>query len=196
MRLIGAALVICTVCGLLIATRIAHGRAQPPQDLLGQYGITPCRNRLCFLGIVPGITSWRAARTLTSRRDAVVTSDGITLQYRDLVAQVPPGRSNNADSNIRHITIVWQQSPPDLTLGTIVAQFGTPCAALTDGPDALTLVYPRARFDSVVIWNDRARYDGPVHRIVLLDPGDQELGCQREGSPWLGFTTLARYRQR
>src|SRR5438105_309778 len=61
----GLAIVLCVLVSILAGGSVVLGRAQPAPAVAQAVGLDSCNGSPCFRGIVPGITTWNEAQSIT-----------------------------------------------------------------------------------------------------------------------------------
>ena len=190
-RLLLLAAVLClSLTGLCFAV-IERGRAEPTPEIVAGFGW--CQDRLCYMGIVPGRTSWQEAKTILASiaRPAQSASDWRFEAISDdaqIILQPNPG-----GSTVQYISI-----RSGATLGSVIALYGSPCTALNPNGVLYWTTYPSAMLVTAPIPRDRSLRDpreglDPYWR-VQIDLADGGYGCDMTNyKPWRGFAARRYY---
>src|SRR5438128_2127003 len=119
---------------LLIVAARAYGEAHPEPDELKALGFDVCDGKPCFMGIVPGVTTWDQAKAILDRR---VASGQPVLNVLDEL---------NTDSNGTVIVIVLNLSnTPIFRVADAIAYWRNLCGVRVNGSGAVKefeMVYP------------------------------------------------------
>lgn len=193
------------ICGLVIIS----GRSQSTPDVLQKYGITRCNDRLCFMGIAPGITSWSSVLDRFAADDPNKDNFAALMIPIDRASNVDGTLSSSSDKTTLQIIAIDfgdYESAPEL--GAIVAEFGAPCLVHLDAvrrvSSSVILEYPSFRVEFKIYYEHN---DDPLGSInpslkiqgIFLNDGQGTcvpIGAEIEDSfstHWLGFTSLEYY---
>lgn len=192
------------ICGLVVI----GGRSQSTPGVLQKYGVTRSNDRLCFMGVAPGVTSWSSVLERFASANRNKGSDTHLMISIDAINYVYGTLSSPDKTTPQRISIDFNSDEPAPTLGAIVAEFGTPClvhlSAFRTLSSSVILEYPSFRVDFEIYYED---YDDPLGSInpslkireVSLNDGQGTcipIGSEIEDSfstHWLGFASLEYY---
>jgi hypothetical protein len=178
-----------TLMGLCFAA-IERGRAEPTPEIVQGFGW--CEDRLCYMGIVPGRTSWQDAQTiLASASMRIQSSSGWRIEAEAEDARIILD-ANPGDSTVQYIRI-----RSGATLGSVIAIYGSPCTAYSNGVLYWT-IYPSAMAVTAPIGRDlllRDPRDGlDPNWSVQIALADGGYGCDfANQKPWRGFASRRFY---
>ncbi len=144
---------LCPVCaGVMLVVMIASGRLNPDWRRYFDHADF-CTDRLCIIGIAPGITSWDEAKSVlyTHNISGLKLNDNVKYGW-GLFDQTGFGVQAQAGSGVPQQLVMQVQfsvtgtfSTPGLTAGAVIARFGAPCfvrySAYIEWP-GVTLYYP------------------------------------------------------
>ena len=190
-----AAIVFLVVLGLSGAAVIV-GRAQPPAPLLPE--LHQCNSGMCLYTITPRQTTLDDAETVLDGGATFILST-ISSRIRYKVSK-PYYRVDlfpwSSGSNLLGELDLLFPDQANITAGTIIAEFGWPCAILPRSiPGRLVLKYP----GMVVFFSTDGRKDTyrldlslPLREINLFDnfASCAQVRFDKANRPWRGF---ARY---
>jgi hypothetical protein len=190
-RLLLITLILClTLMGLCFAS-IERGRVEPTPEIVQGFGW--CEDRLCYMGIVPGRTSWQGAKTIlasTSRRIQTVSDWHVVADADDARIIMEP---NPGGSTVQYISIL-----STATLGSIIAIYGSPCTTFSLNGAFYQTIYPSAMLVTAPVPRDRWLRDpreglDPYWR-VQIDLADGGYSCDLTNhKPWRGFAARRFY---
>lgn len=208
-RLILLALGLSIIFSMLGLAAVMYGRA---------YGVTPefppdlglgwCQGKLCFRGIVPGVTSWDQAVALLIHNPDNATVHNTIENGTISVADDPEidgiVRSSVDGATIQDIDISVTNLPAHpsiLRLVPFIAQFGPPCYIYLrreTNTNSIKLTYPHL---VLILWGvgGHLEFNSPVDAIYL--PGRSVNGfCNPGGAEgndviadWHGFASMSYY---
>jgi hypothetical protein len=129
-------LLVVTIFLVLIAltgTAVLHGRALAPESsghAMQAMGLDACNGRLCFMQLVPGVTTMDDAKQ--TLRQYIYRDDGgdFHSQIGNLQIRVE-GSYGSEISNVQIDTSSGAGSSFSVPLSEIIEQFGTPCYVST-----------------------------------------------------------------
>ena len=166
-----------------------YGRAHVEQTTLEAFGFNACGDRLCFLGIAPGVTRWsKALATLESHgaRQRTLQEDVYFIDHLRINIEYDP-----QTQLVTYLAIIDQAGAPlPITLGDFVRYLGTPCRFTIQvySPRYLEIVFQRAyltlSMDSPAL--------SPNMLIPFIEMNSTGEVCTN-GAAWPGFTTPDRY---
>ena len=183
-------IVLFSLCGMAVLV----GRQQNGPGFIPE--LQACGDALCFLGILPGITSWDEGLNIIKqvpRLKNSTLSDTLFLsvgpRYSIGVSSSRRGEADPNDGLIEEIKISVDEA--NIYAGALIRQFGLPCF-IQSMNGGLNLGYSNAVF---VIVSD-AHYltpESPI-RYILLRPSTTGPGCPKTQSTgpstihqWDGF---------
>src|SRR5262245_19623097 len=140
---------LCLILAGFCLAIIERGRAEPTPEIVAGFGW--CEDRLCYMGIVPGRTSWQDAKTIltsASRRIQSASDWRVVADADDarIILQPNPG-----GSTVQYISIL-----SGATLGSIIALYGSPCTAFNPNGVLYWTTYPSAMLVTAPIPRDRS----------------------------------------
>ena len=194
---------IVTVFLILTAvtgTIVLHGRGLPGvrTDQLQAMGVDTCEGKLCFMQVIPGVTTWNEAHRALANYITRDEGDHFHGQVGDYEIRVEGGWS---DTTITRVDVQNYRNSPTATVvpfSEVIAQFGTPCYVSVTGARmrGLTLTYPTFRL-SISTEERRLSFDSPIQGITLVDVvasnGNLCAGAAASGIPWRGFASVELY---
>jgi hypothetical protein len=180
---------IWLVITALIGSVVLYGRSQPGPNPLQALGFAFCGDRLCFMGILPGVTRWEDAEHILIWGGANLSMGKSTfsIDHMRVVVDYDPG------TQIVRLLMFLEEfgAPLPLTIGDILAYWGTPCGFTPDtvaGKELLVL-YPH---QYVALNLDVQHIDLAMPLRYLVIPS-ANVTCKDYVS-WPGLTTPERYR--
>ena len=206
MRLIKWCLLVYCCLILVTSLVIVTGRGQPPSDGLALLHLDECELP-CWLGIVPGTTTWRDAMQAieseyNSGQYSVRLIDdshievGINGTSNFLRIEITPSSYTNEESSVYRIMLTPSYEDPNLLnislkLGDIVASIGTPTDVILSPSGELT---PVMRFKHHII--QLQYFLNPCFEVMLRQPIVSlaiyavvpDFFWLSEPSNWRGFT--------
>ncbi len=172
----------CLSVMAILSVMIGAGRLNPNWTPYFDHGDT-CSDRLCLLGIVPGVTPWDTAQAILNGQHIPGLNFNPAVRYGwgildNTIFTIQAGTDNNPSAAANapghtimqmHFSIGRSAESPGLTAGAVVARFGAPCfvrySANPDWP-ILTLYYP---FGTVYVAtaHEQGLSDAAVARFAL-----------------------------
>ncbi len=196
--------------GIIFAATLVGGRVGRADRVPLPY-LSSCDGQACFLGLIPGLTSWRHTEDAARQWNSVVPlADGGIGVIMDTNSRFDVFRSKDR-SRLEHITFSHTYSDTSAPLlGDLVAQYGSPCrvALGVSGGSLLAVRYPsfivlagRSRFDTgLMVMKERVTPAWRVFSLVLFVPEanvawrTSDTLCRKDfGQPWQGFTAANQY---
>jgi hypothetical protein len=187
-RLLLLTFILCVTIIVLSLVTVVFGRAQPVPVIAE--GLDWCEDKACYMGIVPGQTSWREATTVLAAKPGTFPANEIYTKA-DLSPRIVLWHAAE-----RQITITIHFSAlAQPTLGSLILFSGSPCRVRyryqiywLDYPYMTLATYMRptgspgsAAFDPY--W--------PVSHMQIMST---EQGCKdADAKPWVGFASLRAY---
>jgi hypothetical protein len=176
---------------------IGRGRAGPMREVVE--GLGWCEGKPCFMGIVPGQTSWDEARSILIRHGGVETDIGIALSIGSSAKILVWSRLEDFDKSVTVIEIHLPEGSPS-TLGSLISYYGSPCAVTQPynlNVPSFVLLYKSMSFYATSPYSSQQDYTSldpswPVYTVQLFD---LEHGCEGTSytSSWRGFASLRAY---
>jgi hypothetical protein len=198
-RLLKLTAIVCTIWSIAIfGAQITGGRLNP--DWTNDFDpLEWCGEKLCFMGITPGVASWDEAKRILepyhiqylSVKPEAIT--GNTERVNFLVSSTETGK-------VDWFTLDYSSYPYPLTLKSIVARFGPPCGASGGFNDSNEIFGVEYSYVSVGIsvltnisspsWVSDSSYnpDAAVHVVVFAN----EFDCDPTFK-WRGFRSRYDY---
>jgi hypothetical protein len=162
-------------------------------------GFDFCGDRACFLGVIPGQTTWDETLQRLGSRGFI--NYGATITYPVTDAAVTLDRLER-DGPIGRIQIVGVTEKSLPALQNFIAAWGSPCAVrVTNSFDNLLLIYPFAELsvDLDYLHYQRMRFNTRVTKVILKNYEYTFNVCEDQGSQtylliqWSGFASLDKY---
>jgi hypothetical protein len=179
-------LIDAVVCG---AVFLGHTYAEP--DQLQTLGLEQCGGKLCFLRIVPGITTLKEASAILAWHGFnSATAQGLYSSDRmNVYIQADPQNDIVGHISVRELYYGASLSVP---LADILRYLGIPCGFIvgTSVVTELTLMYPYADV-SVSLSHEWISPETPITHINIVSQKFWN-SCQ-DSTPWPGFTFVRRY---
>jgi hypothetical protein len=173
---------------VLCSGALLYGRASNQSNELQDLGFGVCDGDPCFMGIVPGKTSWDEAKLILKpyniKQDFEDAADANVKDFRLIVY--------SSKGIINELIIQKDSSYGGLgvSLGSVIQQVGTPCAAIAD-PRAANIFYP-----SMSLYfardGDRLRKETGISALSIMSK-DIVLYCTNNKYHWKGFTLMNHY---
>jgi hypothetical protein len=194
-RFLRNVLIVWMLMLVLCSGALIYGRASNQPNELQELGFGTCDGDPCFMGIVPGKTSWEDADILLKRFNPSIQQEG-WAEYDERHLHVILREAKNYVDMLDLSPIEYSHSF-GITLQMLIQNMGVPCAVSysTRGSIGPALYYPS--FWVVVISNqDRIRPLDAIEEIYVAH-SEESIGCKQTRAsprkPWLGFTLLSRY---
>ena len=185
---------VCLTLVALFFVAIGRGRAGPMREVVE--GLGWCEGKPCFMGIVPGQTSWDEARSTLIRQGAVETDIGLTLDMENSTKILVWSRLEDFDKSVNVIEIYLPEASPP-TLGSFISYYGSPCAVYNRNVPSFVVLYKSMSFNTTYPHSSQQDYTSldpswPVYTVQLFD---LEHGCEGASytSAWRGFASLRAY---
>jgi hypothetical protein len=187
-RLLLLTFTLCVTLLVLSLVSVGFGRAQAAPVIAD--GLGWCEDRPCYLGIVPGKTSWREATTMLAAKPGTVRANEVYTQ-----ADVSP-RIVLWHATEREITLTIQFLPfARPAIGTLILFSGQPCRVRYYNNE-YWLDYPNmtiATSKPSKSLPDSAAFD-PHWPVSLMQITSTSHECTTQTArPWQGFTSLRSY---
>jgi hypothetical protein len=204
-RLILLNLVICLFIAALSSAAIVYGRYRTGSSVELDIGFTLCDDEMpCFLGVVPGVTSWsQTVERFEHLRNAQIAEIAILLDYETVTVGMV---STQDQAFVTEIYILSKNARSgSLSAASVILRYGQPCVVgrSRNRPQIdLVMWYPRftvvftpreQRLDQttnasqIIVFDSlRVKHNASCEDIFQLNQ-DQNL------FPWRGFTSLAHY---
>ncbi len=181
-------------------TIVLHGRGLPGvrTDNLQAMGVDTCVGKLCFMQVIPGVTTWNQAIDALDKYITRDEGDHFHGQVGDYEIRVAGGWSGETVTQVEVQNYRNSRTSPVVPFREIIAQFGTPCYVSISGTrtPGLLLTYPTFRL-SISTEERRLSLDSPIAGITLVDVsdsgGDLCVGAAQSGIPWRGFASVELY---
>jgi hypothetical protein len=187
-------IVLMVTLTLLTVIPIAVGRARNEPNELEALGFGVCDGRPCFMGIVPGVTTWIEAVSFVKKHGGIDSTKYLSLDIHSLGVAFYPTEDLSLVGGIQ-----LEPSQIQIPVGQVFQLFGVPCSIIVDRgmitPNGVTLRYHSM---SVTV-EDYGLFSpssyiarGFIHiRSDLCVHQDDEFV---NFSPWIGFASHSRYR--
>jgi hypothetical protein len=189
LRLIRLALIGWFVTVISIGSTVLYGRARTEQSPLEAYGFSKCNDRLCFLGIEPGVTRWSRALDILGEHGAVQSklSGNVFLMDHTRI-----DIDYNPQTQLVDFISPYDQSgmPLPITVGVAIQYLGIPCGFQPINPfqpNAVILFYPH---ENMVFYLDTSVLY-PSNRAAFVQLYDNQ-NCDK-ATTWPGFVSYERY---
>jgi hypothetical protein len=177
---------------------IGFQHQQPVSNLLERLGLDDCNGRLCFMGVIPGLTKWNKVPIIPFENR--LNERQYDLHYTDFTVSL--WASFNGDHTTQ-VSFRSAYSDMMFTLGELIAYFGTPCA-VTLTTEATYLQYEQFFVEVAIPYENAVAaslYLEPKAHIVYfqLPPGgscNEPLifpSSTNIRTRWYGFRSLAYY---
>jgi hypothetical protein len=187
-RLLLLTLTLCVTLIVMSLVTVGFGRAQAAPVIAD--GLGWCEDRACYLGIVPGQTSWREATTMLAAKPGTVRANEIYTKA-DLSPRVVLWHATE-----REITITIQFLPfARPAIGSLILFSGSPCRVRYRNNE-YWLDYPNmiiATNKPSTVARESAAFDPhwPVSQMQITATAQACTG--QSAKPWQGFTSLRSY---
>ncbi len=185
---------------LIVASGAARLYGQLTSDTgeLEALGFGTCSGQPCFMGLLPGVSSWKETLSTLRTYDLKVVdvNTQVSVAYANWKEIQIGVTSNNGRVTSIQITPVGGERTV-MPLHAIIQQMGIPCGVgFIDGH----LLYPRLVYPSVWVdvfaFDKRIEQDGFVDS-VLITPEARSSRCTSTADfplvGWKGFAALTRY---
>jgi|SRR5450432_157781 hypothetical protein len=188
---------------MLVTIATLIGRVLYDPNPLQTLGFELCAGIPCYRGLTPGVTLWFPAKQFMTDHGAVddPAKDFMDFSLADehISAGTPFGAKYLMYIAVRNI----RNAKASTTLKDAIVLFGVPCGVGSEYfPGTATVYYPTATLNVLPV-DHSLTPDSPLIYLELMDAkqtkrkdinGNDSL-CNGPGqAPWLGFTTLTRYR--
>jgi hypothetical protein len=161
---------------VLSGLSLAIGYTQPAPDFIP--GLERCGGKACFLGMIPGQTTWDTAQTIMQAKIPFPNVQMVIRRYEaDRLVLVERDINNKALLGGIQISLYTNR----VTAGAVVARYHAPCAVAFYPNGNTALTYPDLDFflaDSTL---------DPTTPIAVLWLGADPMACQNAGVAWVGF---------
>jgi hypothetical protein len=192
--------IIFLILTAVTGTIVLHGRGLPEvrTDQLQAMGVDTCEGKLCFMNVVPGVTTWSEAHKALADYITRDEGDHFHGQVGDYEIRVEGGWSDDTITRVDVQNYRNMRTSPVVQFKEVIAQFGTPCYVSVSGARirGLTLTYPTFRL-SISTEERRLSLDSPIQGITLVDVvgsnGNLCAGGATSGIPWRGFASVELY---
>ncbi len=181
---------------LALVIVVVLGCAQSTPNSARTFGFDRCDQTLCFRGLVPGLTSWKAAQEVLGGRVRII------FEPPDGEIHIFPTPDGKLLGRIR----IRLPDDGSLSAGMIVGLYGPPCGVTLHPQSAkFILHYPTVRFVTPPRRNALRLYTPLVGVEFSPSSGQKNTGempcvehpaaSDREviARPWFGFTTAQQY---
>jgi hypothetical protein len=192
LRLLRNTIVLWLVMVAILSPILLPNRPSFVPSELQMLRLSLCGNQLCFMGIIPGVSTWKDVSPVLRNFD---------LEEQDSVAFV---KLENATVMIEHfegiVTSVEVYSINNgenigVSLRSIIQMAGSPCAIYFLTARHPRIFYPSMWVDIVLDTNRSA--EGAFADSILMTPTDEILRCTSTPDipllKWKGFALLDRY---
>ena len=187
-RLILLTFTLCVTLLVLSLVTIGLGRVQAAPVIAD--GLGWCENRACYLGIVPGQTSWREATTVLVAKPGTVQANAVYTQA-DLSPRIVLWHATEHE-----ITITIQFLPlARPAIGSLILFSGPPCR-VRYRYDEYWLDYPNMTIATLKPNKNSPDFSAfdphwPVSQMQITSTAQACTG--QSAKPWQGFTSLRSY---
>ncbi|MCC7449113.1 MAG: hypothetical protein IT324_16970 [Anaerolineae bacterium] len=221
-RMLFRTIILYLILFSLFSTNGAPLSADSGSDKLKEIGFDLCDGQPCFLGIIPGITSWNKANAIidqyvTQHPEMVAMTAAFEGQgvgfYRNDFSAIEAFAGDAAITRFVHLSY-REPLNSEIMVGDVIPKYGIPCGV------TLTYKYVDRQFDSLWLHYDMLmvripidlespkvdRLDPSLHIEQLLIRARNDLKrpfniCYREfsywqvlnESPWLGYVSIQDY---
>ncbi|MEP7284672.1 MAG: hypothetical protein ABI947_02755 [Chloroflexota bacterium] len=196
MRFVRNVFVLWVLVFVMVSSVLLYSRTFSEPSELQKLGFGMCSDQPCFMGIVPGVTTWKDAILILKSYDLKeedyeeISFATVKLKYFDVTV------TGSKEDGVTAIQI-WHSKIP---LGTVIQLMGNPCAVgfLTEYSNHRDprIFYPFMSAD-VVLDTDRVTQEAFADPIILRTTRDEALLCKSTPDfpriKWKGFATLSRY---
>ncbi len=192
--------IVFLVLVALTGTAVLHGRALSDDSAvnpLQAMRLDTCNGRLCFMQLVPGVTTWDEAKQVLANYMLRDDGDHFHSQVDGLQIRVDGGEYG---SEIRRVDIQSSGqagSSFSVPFSEIIRQFGTPCSVgeVRSQGGGLLLIYPSFQLSVSTEESGRLSPDSMVSGITLQGDSSGDLcnGYDPYSTPWRGFASVDFY---
>jgi hypothetical protein len=172
----------------LSGSAVFYGRARSEQNELQALGFSICHDRLCFMGIKPGVTPPQNAEKMLIEHGAIK----IPASARSYL--VGPNRAQfSADDSVASISFEPQSEKLlPLTVGHVLNYLGNPCrfdrGTFSYGY-TIVLIYPFGYLMAISDNPIQLNVATPLSYIFIYPPFASPDECER-GLPWPGLRRI------
>ena len=174
---------------VVIGSAVLLGHAHAQQFDLETFGFSTCSDRLCFLGIAPGVTRWSKALDILVDHGAVQPDLSQNLFF---IGQTRINIDYNPQTQVvGYISVIDQTGVPlPVMAGDVIRYLGVPCAfsPITFQLNNLVLYYP----NGALTFNLDTAYLHPTNRVNYIDLRAGDEFCDKAVT-WPGFTSYDHY---
>ena len=191
-------IMVFLILAALSGTAVLVGRAhadEGPSNALQTMGLDACNGKLCFMQLVPGVTTMEQARQAMA--SYMFRDDGGDFHSRVGGFEV---RIDGEDgSGIQHVDIQApaNSGPSSVPFSEIIRQFGTPCyvSQVMSYDGSIVLTYPSFQLHVAIEEQGRLSLDSTISGVTLADAPTGNLcdGDDPYGTPWRGFASANIY---
>lgn len=185
MRLIRLASMSWFVIMLAIGSAMLYGRSHAETPKLEAIGFSMCNDRLCFLGIAPGVTPRGKALDILAEHGAVQPNLSFSIGSQVISVEYDSQRQVVGNLSMMDKTHI----PLPLTVGDTMQYLGTPCK-FDVGMDGIIFLYFS---HTIVTLISESSGVNPTTRIIDIDLTSESSYCSNHPIQWPGFTTYTRY---
>jgi hypothetical protein len=191
MRCIRLAIAGWLSLAVFVGIALLYGRAYPTPNGAQVFGLDRCNGSLCFIGVVPGITSPEDAASILTRYGAVQPPVAVNFGVKYVIGDAYIDFDGSRTTIIRMSIF----SPPDkrlpVTVGDVLSHLGPPCRMSLDAEGIwgihLYLAYPDASIDvasGIPNQNFVVNVDTPISGIDIFPVIATVDRCD-SGRPWV-----------
>jgi hypothetical protein len=185
-------LILCTV---LTGGMIAYARANNDGNRLNALRLGLCNNRICVMGLQPGLNWDEVPKTLYQNHIATewILSGSLTFKANGVKFYISPSSPRQTMDRLEITGDLSSNSYTFPRLGDFILQFGLPCNAFNQNAFQ-TFVYDDFWFN-VETFNGQIRPENRMTYLRSEKPGICQLPVSKTFQ-WLGFRTTAAYFRR
>jgi hypothetical protein len=202
-RLTWIALIMAVVLVVLMGTAVAYGRTLAASASTGMQsaGFGVCGGSLCLFQVVPGTTTWYAAKQDLAQYITRDEGDHFHGQVGEMEIRVEMNENGEQIGRIDVQGSRMNQSPLAIRFNQIIDQFGSPCYVTSVRPDegGVEVAYPSFRL--LVLPNEGyITLESQIGAITLADDNNLSVdnrtcGPMQIGIPWRGFASVRLYQE-
>jgi hypothetical protein len=188
------AMFLCSAAIAMCAAVVGFARAQPVHSLVD--GLGQCSDASCYMGIIPGRTTWGDALAMFGDRIMELNSQTVAVR-----SNIVPWPILWRDWNSAWVNGIEIGFDTPSTFPALVAQFGPPCRLSIIEDNLIVVTYPFLSARVVTDYWFQTSFGNQgslVERVGLFSPSSDV--CRMDAPwidrPWLGFASMDRYRKR
>jgi hypothetical protein len=174
---------------VVVGSAVLLSQAHTQQTTLEKYGFSTCNDRLCFLGIAPGVTRWSKALDILVDHGAVqpnLSENVFFMGHTRIRIDYDP-----QTQVVGYISVIGQSGVPlPVTAGDAIRYLGVPCGftPITFQLNTMVLYYPHGS----LTFNLEGLHLYPTTQINYVDLPASDGYCDR-ATVWPGFASYDHY---